>query len=467
MERKWKFCFVLIMISLFMMTGIVSAGETKEKEESVKLEKIVVTAQDDEAITLSPTTTTINVDKYVATGSVQTIQDLLTEVPGVEIQKSSVGASAHETVLLRGFDTEEFLVTIDGRPITGVSGSLNLPVDWSSLSLDGVEKIEVTKGASSAVYGDTFGGVINIVMKKGVKTRTLRPKISGEAEIAEYDSQTYRLNVSGGVGTFLYSLSGGYRHSDGYLRHNYFDGNDSNIRLTYLTPTGGSLNFGWKRNDVETGYPVANDPDDPLSQYDPGYPIVRGDADVGRQTGNSVCYVGGLSYFARITNYWDFSYDQPTVKWGTFKTQFYIDRADPHDYEYAYSYDSKTKTWVMEQSVREGDNVDTRTWGAKFSHEIKLAKGHNLIWGLEHSNLGQTSRRKWIATTSSYIQDAWDITQKLNLTLGFRYAYQTVDFKEDRYTYREPQPKSILTYKFTPETSGYISVSRAFSGLAC
>ncbi|MGD9159136.1 MAG: TonB-dependent receptor plug domain-containing protein [Desulfobacteraceae bacterium] len=466
MKWKWEFCFVLIITSLFIMSGLVSADE-KEEEESVKLEKIVVTASDEEAITISPTTTTINVDKYVAAGNVQTVQDLLGGVPGVEIQRSSVGASAHETVLLRGFDTEEFLVTIDGRPITGVSGSLNLPVDWSSLSLDGVEKIEVKKGASSAVYGDTFGGVINIVMKKGVKTETLKPKFGVEGEIAEYDTQNFRINISGGAGSFLYSLSGGYRHSDGYLRNNYTDSNDSNIRLTYLTPTGGSLNIGWKRNDVEIGYPLANDLDDPLSQYDPSYPIVRGDADIGRQTGNSVCYIGGDSYFKRKTNYWDINFNQPTTKWGTFNAQFYADRGDPHDYQYAYSYDKGTKTWVMEQSVREGDRVNTRTWGGKFSHEFKPAKDHNLIWGLEYSNLGQTARPTWIVTTSAYIQDAWDITQKLNLTLGFRYAHQTVEFNEDTYIYREPQPKSILTYKFTPKTSGYISIGRAFSGLAC
>lgn len=464
---KWKFCIVLILISFFLSAGITTADETEGKEENVKLEKIVVSAKDDGAISISPTTTTIDVNKYIATGNVQTVQDLLATVPGVDVQKTSIVASAHETVLLRGFDTEEFLVTIDGRPVTGVSGSLNLPVDWSSLSLDGVEKIEVTKGASSVLYGDTFGGVINIITKKGVKTETWKPKISLDSEFTEYNTQTHRINFSGGFGDFLYSISGGTRDSDGYLRHNYTDSYDTNIRITYLTPTGGTVDLGWKRHNVEIGYPIANDPNDPVSNYDPNYPIVLGNADVGRQTGTSVCYDGGISYLTRLSNYWDLTFIQPTAKWGTFNTQFYLDRGIPHDYEYAYTYNSKSKTWVLGQSEKEGDRVDTRTWGAKFNHEIKIAEDHTLTWGIDHSNLGQTARQKWITTTSPFIQDAWDINQKLNLTLGFRYAYQTVDFKENRYTYREPQPKSVLTYKFSTKTTGYVSIGKAYSGMAC
>ena len=62
------------------------------------------------------------------------------------------------------------LLLIDGRP----SGVTNL----ATLLLDNVERIEVLKGAASAVYGSSaMGGVVNVI------TRQSRGKIGGNARI--------------------------------------------------------------------------------------------------------------------------------------------------------------------------------------------------------------------------------------------------------------------------------------------
>src|SRR5207237_4673831 len=62
------------------------------------------------------------------------------------------------------------LLLIDGRP----SGVTNL----ATLLLDDVERIEVLKGAASAIYGSSaMGGVVNVI------TRQSRGSISGTARL--------------------------------------------------------------------------------------------------------------------------------------------------------------------------------------------------------------------------------------------------------------------------------------------
>ena len=62
------------------------------------------------------------------------------------------------------------LLLIDGRP----SGVTNL----ATLLVDSVERIEVLKGAASAVYGSSaMGGVVNVI------TRQSRGKIGGSARV--------------------------------------------------------------------------------------------------------------------------------------------------------------------------------------------------------------------------------------------------------------------------------------------
>jgi iron complex outermembrane receptor protein len=118
----------------------------------------------------------------------QTIQDVLATIPGVQLQSLFGGVNGvNTTVDVRGFGafaSANTLILINGRRIN----DLDLAgVDLSTIPLQSIERIEITKGNSGAVlYGDNaVGGVINIITKTG----------AGAAK-------PIQMRVEGGVGSF-------------------------------------------------------------------------------------------------------------------------------------------------------------------------------------------------------------------------------------------------------------------------
>lgn len=101
------------------------------------------------------------------TGGHETVGELLRELPGVITRRGSetAGAAGEQ---IQGVDSRQVLVLIDGQPLVGArgikrGGVLNLDRQSSAR----LERIEVVKGAASALYGsEALGGVINLITRK-------------------------------------------------------------------------------------------------------------------------------------------------------------------------------------------------------------------------------------------------------------------------------------------------------------
>ena len=159
---KKKKLALKIAVALSLMTMPVYAEEVP----SFDLETIIVTAEADH-----PAIDKENVNvKVVNPGRARSVPDLLRQVAGIDVQmRSHTGDNQDGTVKLRGFDARRYSVLIDGHPVamSGVMGGSYM--DWNTIPLDTVEKIEIIKGAKAAAYGNTLGGVINIITKEHVK----------------------------------------------------------------------------------------------------------------------------------------------------------------------------------------------------------------------------------------------------------------------------------------------------------
>lgn len=86
----------------------------------------------------------------------------LRHLPGVYL-RTTHGKEGQE-VWMQGLDSERVLVLINGVPAIASTGS---SVDLTQIAITDIERIEVVRGATSALYGSSaMGGVINIITRQ-------------------------------------------------------------------------------------------------------------------------------------------------------------------------------------------------------------------------------------------------------------------------------------------------------------
>lgn len=129
---------------------VVSASRQQELRESLNTRVDVVTRS--------------RIDE---TGGHETVGEVLRELPGVITRRGSetAGAAGEQ---IQGMDSRQVLVLLDGQPMVGARGIKRggiLNLDRQSTSR--LERVEVVKGAASALYGsDALGGVINLITRE-------------------------------------------------------------------------------------------------------------------------------------------------------------------------------------------------------------------------------------------------------------------------------------------------------------
>lgn len=173
-----------MLISLLLgMTSVVQAADfnkTHPKEsriddnevavfDSLTLEQIVVTAtHTPKALKDVPVVTRLISLDDIKKADATNIQDLLTqELPGLEF---GFAMSQETSLNMSGFGGNAVLFLVDGERIAGETMD---NTDYNRLNLDNVGRIEIVKGASSALYGsNAVGGVINIITRESMEPWT-------------------------------------------------------------------------------------------------------------------------------------------------------------------------------------------------------------------------------------------------------------------------------------------------------
>jgi len=215
------FLFSLAVVLIFFVP--VYAAE-------VDLEKIVVTPYryEQEISNVGSSVTVISGWQLQDFGASNFV-DVLNSVPGVVVH-DLYGNGAKASVDLRGFgDMERMntLVLVDGRRVNEVDLS---GVDWKQIPLDQVEKVEISRGGNSVLYGENaVSGVINIITKKG----SGKPKLELGAEIGSYDHNLQKLIFSGSQDKLAYLFNGSRESTHGYRNNSFFKAYDYGAKLEY------------------------------------------------------------------------------------------------------------------------------------------------------------------------------------------------------------------------------------------
>ena len=137
--------------------------------DSVELEPVVVTASHSpKALKDAPVVTRLITLHDIKIADATNIQDLLIqEIPGLEF---GFAMSQETSLTMSGFGGNAVLFLVDGERMAGETMD---NVDYSRMNLDNVGRIEIVKGASSALYGsNAVGGVINIISRENIEPWT-------------------------------------------------------------------------------------------------------------------------------------------------------------------------------------------------------------------------------------------------------------------------------------------------------
>jgi vitamin B12 transporter len=179
---KMKKLFVYLLCLLLFVSTVWSKKE-KEKEEKFKYPLrhfVVVTADrlEEPAEQVSASFSVIT-EEEIKAKQIYNLSEILTNVPG--FCRAQVGSIGHvSSLFIRGAESDHNLVLLNGIPINDPASSY---FDFSSISLDDIERIEIVRGPQSTLYGsDALGGVINLITKRGERGAKFNLNFAGGSD---------------------------------------------------------------------------------------------------------------------------------------------------------------------------------------------------------------------------------------------------------------------------------------------
>jgi vitamin B12 transporter len=234
--------------------ALTNPGETRTLDLRLDLERlsssVVVTAQP-QPLPIQQTTAPVDV---ITRGDIDArlaaiLTDVLLYSPGIAIGRTGPeGGSA--SIFLNGGNSAYTKVLVDGTPVNEPGNA----VDFANFTLDNIDKVEVVRGAESAVYGsDAVSGVIQVFTHRGT---TRIPEVLIFAEGGNFDTGRGGAQISGLLGNFDYSGAASYFSTSGPQDLNTFLnrtlsgnfgyrlGEENQLRLTLRNNTSNSQTPG-------------------------------------------------------------------------------------------------------------------------------------------------------------------------------------------------------------------------------
>lgn len=128
----------------------------------MQLDQQVITGTKTQRVVLdTPVRTEVITRQEIERHHARSLKEALSLLPGIQLQKIH-GKNGYEA-WLQGVSADRVLVLIDGEPVSATTGS---KVDLTQIGTINIDRIEVVKGATSALYGsNAIGGVINVITR--------------------------------------------------------------------------------------------------------------------------------------------------------------------------------------------------------------------------------------------------------------------------------------------------------------
>ncbi|MCK4248318.1 MAG: TonB-dependent receptor [Candidatus Omnitrophica bacterium] len=167
-----------------------SPGFCRETEE-FEMEEMVVTGTKTERLLIDvPVRTEVITAKDIEAKGAVNLYEALEGMPGIRVEQQCSFCN-FSVVRMQGLESGHVQVLIDGQPLySGLAGVYGL----QQIPASNIERIEVVKGAGSALYGSSaIAGTINIITKRPAK----KPEVRVSTSFGEYGTNVYTVDASG------------------------------------------------------------------------------------------------------------------------------------------------------------------------------------------------------------------------------------------------------------------------------
>jgi outer membrane receptor for ferrienterochelin and colicins len=381
--------------------------------DSVELEPVVVTASHTpKTLKDAPVVTRLITLHDIKVTDATNIQDLLTqEIPGLEF---GLAMSQETSLNMSGFGGNAVLFLVDGERMAGETMD---NVDYNRMNLDNVGRIEIIKGASSALYGsNAVGGVVNIISRENLEPWTA--------------------NVNSRYNTFGHEWRNGASFSFNTAKWN----SQTNFQHTRIDPVDLPKAHSAEEIAIELmkkaqGLPydesVLNDDSNLTRLY--GQKTYNVKERLTWRATDHLTLIGRGGYFFRTSERDTYDYHFNAYSAGLKGN--YAWNHDRH-LELSYAFDQYDKANFMPDGTRTHDHDYTNRQHvvhALFSNQFGK---NNLIVGADYMN-DYLSTYQFIVDTShsqvnvdGYAQFDWNITEQLNIVGSVRYDYYSASAQQ-------------------------------------
>jgi len=229
MKKRFLWSSAIVLAFLVLQPGVVPAAFAGDDPREVpQMEEVVVTATKiPEKRRDIPNAVVIVNETDIQNSGAKSIGELLAHEPGIDWMSYGNYAGAAQEIHIRGMRGNGTQVLVNGVNIN--SPSLGL-ADVGKIPLNSIERIEVTKGSGSLLYGSgAMGGVVNIITK-----RPDRDKMDLKVGAGYGSQDTYRLWAEQGLfaaGDVGYYLTANRTETDGFRANSDLRQNDVSLKL--------------------------------------------------------------------------------------------------------------------------------------------------------------------------------------------------------------------------------------------
>ena len=407
-------------------------GESADVAADVyELEDTVVTAERRPTKKMeTPANTAVITAKEIEDNHYQSVDEAIGHVNGVSIVR--MGGGLRSYVRINGDD--RVVIMIDGQKLNDDQGSASgkFSADLNMIpSIDNIQRIEIVKGGSSALYGsDAVGGVINIITKNAVKNET---KV--DINTGSWGSHNYTLSTQGKENDFSWFITGGLQKRGHFdykfdgnsptMENSDYNNNSFSMKLKNRFSDANSLVVSYNHKSVDSGlYDCFGSTSSLPSSY--GNRL--------QENFNNYAVTWNYNEDKDVPAYIRFFYNEKTINMGG---------QDPITY-----------------AVLQHAPMYNRVMGIDTQRGWKLSNKHALVTGSEwhqsnsSNSLSGYEDRK-LTNISLFVQDTWKFADKWTLVPGMR-----MDSHSAFGTHWSP--KVAINYLADADTQVYASWGRVF-----